>query len=88
MQSSTANRNVLARNGIKKICESDNIAEDFKNMEMIFQVVSVEIFGEDQQRKNIKGRIHISDGVSKLIVMISDKAYQLCEQAGMEFEKH
>ena len=75
MQNSTKKPSTLAKNGIKYVCESDNISEDFKNTEMVFQVISVEIFGQDQQRKNIKGRIHISDGVSKMIVMLSDKAH-------------
>ena len=48
MQNSTTKPKALAKNGIKYICESDNISEDFKNTEMVFQVISVEIFGQDQ----------------------------------------
>ena len=55
---------------------------------MIFQVVSIEIFDENQQKKNIKGRFYISDGVSKIVVMLSDKSYQQCEQAGVNLEKY
>ena len=55
---------------------------------MTLQVVSAEIFDASQQRKNIKGRLHISDGVSKMIVLLSDKVFQLCEQEGIKFEKY
>ena len=47
MQNSTKKPSTLAKNGIKYVCESDNISEDFKNTEMVFQVISVEIFGQD-----------------------------------------
>ena len=47
---------------------------------MVFQVLSVNIF-EKKQKKNIKGRVNLSDGVSKIAAMISDKVYNaLCEK--------
>ena len=49
---------------------------------MIFQVVSVELFDESANKKNIKGRIHLSDGNSKLIVMLSDKAFNAIVSSG------
>ena len=88
MERSSAKPTSLTRNGIKTICETENVAEDLSNKEMTFQVVSAEIFDGNQQRKNIKGRVNISDGISKMIVLLSDKAFQLCEQAGFKFEKY
>ena len=54
---------------------------------MIFQVVSVELFDESANKKNIKGRIHLSDGNSKLIVMLSDKAFNAIVSSGQTIEK-
>ena len=55
---------------------------------MILQVITVEIFDENAQKKNIKGRVYLSDGVSKLLVMISDKAYNAVIQTGSEIEQY
>ena len=46
MENSPAKPKALTKNGIKQICESENTAEDYRNTEMIFQVVSIEIFDE------------------------------------------
>ena len=43
---------------------------------MILQVVEVTIFDENEKKKNVKGRVSLSDGFSKLIVMVTDKIYQ------------
>ena len=55
---------------------------------MILQVITVEIFDENAQKKNIKGRVYLSDGVSKLLVMISDKAYNAVIQTGADIEQY
>ena len=44
-------------------------------MSMALQVVEVSIFGPEKAKKNIKGRVSLSDGVSKMICMIPDKVY-------------
>ena len=43
---------------------------------MILQVVEVTIFDENDKKKNIKGKISLSDGFSKVITMVPDKVYQ------------
>ena len=65
----------LTRHAVKKICESTNVQEDFKDVAIIFQVINVELFDESANKKNIKGRVHLSDGNSKLLVMMSEKAF-------------
>ena len=42
---------------------------------MALQVVDVTIFTAESAKKNIKGRATLSDGVSKIICMITEKAY-------------
>ena len=54
---------------------------------MVFQVISVEIFEGGQQRKNLKGRIRLSDGTSQIIVMLSDKSYNALTETKGALEK-
>ena len=44
---------------------------------MAFQVTDVTIFTAESQKKNIKGRVTLSDGVSKMICMLPDKVYNM-----------
>ena len=61
----------LTLNGIKMLCESDKDIDG----SVTLQVVEVRMFTAENARKNIKAKIVISDGVSRMICMISDKAY-------------
>ena len=61
----------LTLNGIKMLCESDKDTDG----SVTLQVVEVRMFTAENARKNIKAKIVISDGVSRMICMISDKAY-------------
>ena len=54
-------------------------------MWIFIQVVDVTIF--DEEKKNIRGRLHLSDGVSKMICMIPDKVYQQVESQGTVIRK-
>ena len=80
----------LTRHGVKQICESKNVAKEFKGVNMAFQVVSVDLFDpkdEGSAKKNLKGRIRLSDGVSKIMVMLSGKAYDAIIESGEPLEK-
>ena len=61
----------LTLNGIKMLCENDRDIDG----SVTLQVVEVRMFTAENARKNIKAKIVISDGVSRMICMISDKAY-------------
>lgn len=61
----------LTLNGIKMLCENDKDIDG----SVTLQVVEVRMFTAENARKNIKAKIVISDGVSRMICMISDKAY-------------
>ena len=63
----TAPPTSLTLNGIKKLCESTNLAAEFQSVPITLQVVEVTIFGAENAKKNIKGKVCISDGVSKMI---------------------
>lgn len=65
----------MTQNGIKKIAETKNLQQEFANVEMAVQVVDMTIFGPDHAKKNIKGRVSLSDGVSKMVCMVPDKVY-------------
>ena len=71
----TAPPTSLTLNGIKKLCESTNLAAEFQGVPITLQVVEVTIFGAENAKKNIKGKVCISDGVSKMICMIPDKVH-------------
>lgn len=49
--------------------------------------MNVEIFDEKSNKKNIKGKVHLSDGNSKMLVMLSDKAYNSVVSTGQALEK-
>lgn len=65
----------LTKQGLKTLCESKNLAEDMANVEIAVQLVDVTIFSADKAKKNIKGRVTLSDGVSKVICMLPEKTY-------------
>ena len=48
MDRSSTKPTSLTRNGIKTICETENVSEELNNKEMTFQVVSAEIFDANQ----------------------------------------
>ena len=54
---------------------------------MVFQVLTVEIFDGSQTRKNLKGRIRLSDGTSKILVMLSEKSYNALMETKGALEK-
>ena len=46
LMSLTAPPTELTRHGIKKLCESSSIDKDFKDVNMVFQVLTVDIFDD------------------------------------------
>ena len=76
MQSNgTHSINALSKHAIKRIVEASNLAEDMAGEFVTVQVVDVSIFEGDKAKKNIKGRVTLSDGVSKVICMLPDKSF-------------
>ena len=65
----------LTLHGIKKLCESRSLAAEFHNVSVVVQVVDVTIFGAENAKKNIKAKVNLSDGVSKMICMIPDRVH-------------
>ena len=52
-------------------------------MNMVFQVLTVDIFDDNNTKKNLKGKVRLSDGASKILAMISDKVYnKIIDQVG------
>jgi hypothetical protein len=49
--------------------------EELAGQTMILQIVDMTIFTEQDMKKNIKARIFLSDGVSRLTSMIADKTF-------------
>ena len=66
----------LTKHGIKQICESENLADQFKNVTMVLQIHDCTVFDEESTKKNIKARVHLSDGVSRMICLITTKVYE------------
>ena len=66
----------LTQHGLKQICEANKLAEDLKDTSVVVQVVDVTIFSAEKAKKNIKGRVTLSDGVTKVICMLPEKTYE------------
>ena len=65
----------LTQHGVKSMCESKTLATDMEGTSVVVQVVDATIFEADKQKKNIKGRVTLSDGVSKVICMLPEKTF-------------
>ena len=57
------------------MCESNSLAEEMQSTRVAVQVVDATIFDADKQKKNIKGRVTLSDGTSKVICMLPEKTF-------------
>ena len=77
----------LTRHGIKRICESTNVSTELRDVYMVLQVIDCNLFDDNSTKKNIKARISLSDGNSKMVAMISDKAYAALIANGAVLEK-
>jgi len=66
----------LTRQGIKSLSQSTNLAKDFANQDMILQIADINIFSEQDMKKNIKARLSLSDGNSRIVAMLPDKTHQ------------
>lgn len=42
---------------------------------MVFQILECQIFTAQDMKKNIKARMHLSDGNSKITTMVADKTF-------------
>ena len=63
----------LTLHGIKQICESESISRSLKDHHFVLQVIDVSLLQE--VKRNLKARIQLSDGVSKMTCMVTEKAY-------------
>ena len=71
----------LTLHAVKQIIESPN-GTDFATIwenkpSVLLQVIKSDIFSEEKQKKNIAGKLTLSDGVSTMFSMFSKKAYEL-----------
>ena len=65
----------LHLNGLQKIVEAGNLQRDMADQMIALQVIDINIFDENAAKKNIKGRATLSDGVSKVQAMFSERTY-------------
>lgn len=70
------------------MCESASLADEMSGTMLAVQVVDVTIFEADKAKKNIKGRVTLSDGVSKVICMLPDKTFNSMTGKGEEVRKY
>lgn len=75
MVESLENPTQLTRQGVKRICEATNLGEQLKDVSVVLQILEVSIFADDDVKKNIKVRLTLSDGVSKVMTLMIKKAY-------------
>lgn len=62
----------LSKQGVKQIVETFDSIKD--NTTVVLQVLDVKNF-DDQQKKNIKARVTLSDGVTKMLAFVMIKAH-------------
>lgn len=62
----------LSKHGVKQIVETFDSIRD--NTTVVLQVLDVKNF-DDQQKKNIKARVTLSDGVTKMLAFVMIKAH-------------
>ncbi len=65
----------LTKHGVKQISESADVTKDFATTQMVLQVFESTVFDEHEKKKNIKARISLSDGLSRIIAMVPDKVF-------------
>lgn len=78
----------LTQHGIKSMCESTSLATQMVGTSVAVQVVDATIFDADKQKKNIKGRVTLSDGVSKVICMLPEKTFNAIVAQGEDVRKY
>lgn len=62
----------MSKHGVKQIVETFDSIRD--NTTVVLQVLDVKNF-DDQQKKNIKARVTLSDGVTKMLAFVMIKAH-------------
>jgi len=67
----------LSQHGIKELCEAQNPGTELRDKYFVLQVIEVKIFTQMDNKKNIKSRITLSDGISSVVSMITDKIDKL-----------
>ena len=55
---------------------------------MVFQVVELEIFDDNNRKNNVKGKGQLSDGTSKITAMITDNLYNKLIEKGIEIDQY
>ena len=80
MEEETKDPKNLTLHGIRKMCEATDLASIKE--QIVVQVVEVTIFTAENAKKNIKAKVVISDGFSKMICMLPDKVYNLMAAEG------
>eukprot|EP00347_Sterkiella_histriomuscorum_P012018 403370207 len=76
----------LTANGIKTIAECQNHQQQLRDQLFVVQIIDVKIMSQEENKKNVKARITLSDGVSSIVSMFTDKIYKLLN--GRELEKY
>lgn len=68
----------LTRHCIKRICEIEppkTLADEMSSEKIVVQVVDWIVYSEAEMKKNLKARMILSDGVSKMTCLVLDKAF-------------
>lgn len=65
----------LSRHAVRQIAQAKNFQQEMAGKEMLLQVLDAQIYQEKDMKKNIKARIQLSDGNSKMTTMVIDKCY-------------
>ncbi len=65
----------LTRHAVKQIAQSKSLADDFMGVKHLLQIIDLTVFSESDMKKNIKARMQLSDGNSKITTMVPDKVF-------------
>ena len=73
----------LTENGVRDLIERQSVLEA-RHAALTLQVVHVCFFTGENEKKGIKGKVLLSDGISRLTCILSTKAYESIEKQGLE----
>jgi hypothetical protein len=68
----------LSRHAVKLMAQAKSLAEEFAGQKFRLQIVDLTVYSEADMKKNIKARMQLSDGNSKITTMVPDKIFAAC----------
>jgi len=73
---------------VKKICQATNLAQELGDQEIVLQIVDSSVYSPEEAKKNIRAKLTLSDGVSKILCLCTGKAFDCLDEADSKLSKY